>query len=110
LQQQHRQRLLQRWGRSRQPLGLHFDPHHPPLDKLPHRCGITKIELPRRADHQHLPLTDRAALTILVLQQPRCFGIESQQEAWIGRHLGFQDGSNPATRGWRRSACCWKSQ
>ena len=36
-------------------------------------------------------MPDRAALAILLLQQPRCFGIEPQQEAWIGRHLGLQD-------------------
>ena len=90
-QQQHRQRLLQRWGRWRQPLGRQFDPHHPPLHKLMHRCGVAEIELPRRADHHHLPLIDRSALAILLLQQPPGFGIQTQQEAWISCHLGFQD-------------------
>jgi hypothetical protein len=63
-----------------------------------------------RADHHHLPMTDRAALAILVLQQAAGFCIEPQQEARISRHLGFLGGSSVATRGWRRSACCGNSQ
>ena len=60
--QQHRQRLLQRWGRWQQPLAQQFDPNQPPLHKLLHRCGVAEIELPRWADHHHLPVADRAAL------------------------------------------------
>jgi len=36
-------------------------------------------------------VADRAALAILLLQQPRCFCIQPQQEAGIGCHLGFED-------------------
>jgi hypothetical protein len=49
------------------------------------------MKLPHRADHHHLPLADRPALAILLLQQPPGFGIQPQQETGIGRHLGFQD-------------------
>ena len=49
------------------------------------------MELPRRADHHHLSVADRSALAILLLQQPSCFGIQPQQESWIGCHFGFED-------------------
>jgi len=44
--------------------------------------------------------TNGFGLAALLLQQPHCFGIEPQQKAWIGRHLGLQEpsirGSKPA--------------
>jgi hypothetical protein len=66
---------------------------HTSLSRTNSRAGVgsPKWKLPRRADHHRLPLPDRSALSILLLQQPSCFGIQPQQESWIGCHLGFED-------------------
>jgi hypothetical protein len=90
-QQQHPKGPLQGWSGWGHALAQQFDPHNPPLHKLLNRCGVAEMELPRRADHHRLPLPDRSALAILLLQQPSCFGIQPQQESWIGCHFGFED-------------------
>jgi hypothetical protein len=74
----------------RQAFVRQFNPHQPFVHKLLHWRGVSEMKLPRGADHYRPPVADRPALAILLLQQPPGFGIQPQQEARIGRHLGFE--------------------